>query len=212
MDKSILFNKHFEKFINNDVAVRHYFNKGVVDLKREHPTIFTSMKRSTGIRLINTDPETIQRAKEILFDIYLLKDSQGQGRTLSNEFKVLKDDKLVEIMKDRNLTFNERCEKVNNIIKGVGTDSSKLTYKQIEQYIYRNYSDYKPIPKVKPIPKSEVEDPGKFKEFKTDEVVSILNNNNLSNAQVFKMLHSSFKDKYTETQVRNYVARYRAKN
>lgn len=247
MEKSIYFDKHFEKFINNDIAVRHYFKCKVADLKRDYPTIFTSMKKSTGIKLINDEPETIYKAKEILFDLYLLKQSPGQGRTLSDKFKVLKDDKLVEIMKDRSLTFGERCEKVNrililksagiNIVKDVKESENQLTYKQIEQYIYRNYSDYKCLKvapesesqseEVKIIPESSeesqseevmkngnVNEPkpktkGKFEEFKTDEIVNIINNN--TSKAAFKILYGKFKDKYTETQIRNYIARNKMK-
>lgn len=273
MEKSIYFDKHFEKFINNDVSVRHYFKCKVVDLKRNHPTVFTSMKKSTGIKLVNDEPETINKAKEILYNVYLLKQSAGQGRTLSDNFKVLKDDKLVEIMKDRSLTFGERCEKVNNIIKksyflnqqgdkGVKENENQLTYKQIEQYIYRNYSDYKPI-KVKkfnslenqrylvpesseerlilsdkreenqseiipesseesqesqeikdskptqPEQKQEQKPKDKFKEFKTDEIVKLLEQH--TSKAAFKILYERFKDKYTETQIRNYIARYKMK-
>lgn len=241
MEKSIYFDKHFEKFINNDISIRHYFKCKVADLKRDYPTVFTSIRKTTGIKLVNDEPETINKAKEILYNVYLLKQSQGQGRTLSDNFKVLKDDKLVEIMKDRSLTFGERCEKVNNIVKGVKESENQrtLSYKQIEQYIYRNYSDYKPIkvnlvpesseenkseiipesseesqeikeqPEQKQEPKQEPKTKGKFKEFKTDEIVNIINNN--TSKAAFKILNERFKDKYTETQIRNYIARAKAK-
>lgn len=248
MEKSIYFDKHFEKFINNDISIRHYFKCKVADLKRDYPTVFTSIRKTTGIKLVNNEPETINKAKEILYNVYLLKQSQGQGRTLSDNFKVLKDDKLVEIMKDRSLTFGERCEKVNNIVKGVKESENQktLSYKQIEQYIYRNYSDYKYI-KVKLVPESESqseetkiipesesqsEEPreqpepkqepvkdwkneqpktkGKFKEFKTDEIVKLLEQH--TSKAAFKILNERFKDKYTETQIRNYIARYKMKS
>lgn len=255
MEKSIYFDKHFEKFINNDISIRHYFKCKVADLKRDYPTVFTSIRKTTGIKLVNDEPETINKAKEILYNVYLLKQSPGQGRTLSDNFKVLKDDKLVEIMKDRSLTFGERCEKVNNIVKGVKESENQLTYKQIEQYIYRNYSDYKYV-KVKLVPESEsqseetkiipesseesqevkeqpeqkqepmksgnVNEPvkdwkneqpktkGKFKEFKTDEIVKLLEQH--TSKAAFKILYERFKDKYTETQIRNYIARYKSKN
>lgn len=242
MEKSIYFDKHFEKFINNDISIRHYFKCKVADLKRDYPTVFTSIRKTTGIKLVNDEPETINKAKEILYNVYLLKQSQGQGRTLSDNFKVLKDDKLVEIMKDRSLTFGERCEKVNNIVKGVKESENQLTYKQIEQYIYRNYSDYKYVKtqiipesenqseetkiipessednqevKEEPEPKQElnVNEPktkGKFKEFKTDEIVKLLEQH--TSKAAFKILNERFKDKYTETQIRNYIARYKSKN
>lgn len=256
MEKSIYFDKHFEKFINNDISIRHYFKCKVADLKRDYPTVFTSIRKTTGIKLVNDEPETINKAKEILYNVYLLKQSQGQGRTLSDNFKVLKDDKLVEIMKDRSLTFGERCEKVNNIVKGVKESENQLTYKQIEQYIYRNYSDYKPIkvnlvpesseeskseiipesseesqevkeqssldpqrdkeepePKQEPVKDWKNEQPktkGKFKEFKTDEIVNIINNN--TSKAAFKILNERFKYIYTETQIRNYIARYKMKS
>ena len=244
MENSIYFDKHFEKFINNDTAVRHYFKCKVTDLKRDYPTVFTGFKttdkKSTGIKLINNEPETVNKAKEILYNMYLLKQSPGQGRTISDNFKILKDDKLVEIMKDRSLTFAERCEKVNNIVKGVKESEikQKLTYKQIEQYIYRNYSDYKYIKiPASIVPSSENEDNNyqiipesseneiyhhnnetkqlpdtkktKFKEFKTDEIVNILNSN--TSKQAFRILYDRFKDKYSETQIRNYISRYKAK-
>lgn len=250
MENSIYFDKHFEKFINNDISIRHYFKCKVAELKRDYPTVFTSIRKTTGIKLVNDEPETINKAKEILYNVYLLKQSPGQGRTLSDNFKVLKDDKLVEIMKDRSLTFGERCEKVNNIVKGVKENENQLTYKQIEQYIYRNYSDYKYI-KVKLVPESESqseetkiipesseesqepmkygnvnEQPkeqqepkqepkqesktkGKFKEFKTDEIVKLLEQH--TSKAAFKILYERFKDKYTETQIRNYIARTKAK-
>lgn len=247
------FDKHFEKFINNDISVRHYFKCKVAELKRDYPTIFTSIRKTTGIKLINDEPETINKAKEILYNVYLLKQSPGQGRTLSDNFKVLKDDKLVEIMKDRSLTFGERCEKVNNIIKGVKENENQLTYKQIEQYIYRNYSDYKPIKVKELVPESEnqgdeetkiipesseeilsfsnqreesqeIKEPepkqelnvnkpkakDKFKEFKTDEIIKLLEQN--TSKAAFKILYERFKDKYTETQIRNYIARYKMKS
>lgn len=248
------FDKHFEKFINNDISIRHYFKCKVADLKRDYPTVFTSIRKTTGIKLVNDEPETINKAKEILYNVYLLKQSQGQGRTLSDNFKVLKDDKLVEIMKDRSLTFGERCEKVNNIVKGVKESENQktLSYKQIEQYIYRNYSDYKYVktqiipesseenkseetkiipesseesqeikeePEPKQEPKQEqmksgnVNEPktkGKFKEFKTDEIVNIINNN--TSKAAFKILNERFKNIYTETQIRNYIARYKMKS
>lgn len=230
MEKSIYFDKHFEKFINNDISIRHYFKCKVAELKRDYPTVFTSIRKTTGIKLVNNEPETINKAKEILYNVYLLKQSPGQGRTLSDNFKVLKDDKLVEIMKDRSLTFGERCEKVNNIVKGVKENENQLTYKQIEQYIYRNYSDYKYV-KIQIVPESSEENQneiipessednqeqtqpqtqpepktkGKFKEFKTDEIINIINNN--TSKAAFKILYERFKDKYTETQIRNYIAR-----
>lgn len=263
MEKSIYFDKHFEKFINNDISVRHYFKCKVAELKRDYPTVFTSIRKTTGIKLINDEPETINKAKEILYNVYLLKQSPGQGRTLSDNFKVLKDDKLVEIMKDRSLTFGERCEKVNNIIKGVKENENQLTYKQIEQYIYRNYSDYKYIKegekhlsldpigdKTQIIPESEnqserlsLSDQGdeetkiipesseeikeepepkqklnvnepkakdKFKEFKTNEIIKLLEQH--TSKAAFKILYERFKDKYTETQIRNYIARYKMKS
>lgn len=235
MEKSIYFDKHFEKFINNDISIRHYFKCKVADLKRDYPTVFTSIRKTTGIKLVNDEPETINKAKEILYNVYLLKQSQGQGRTLSDNFKVLKDDKLVEIMKDRSLTFGERCEKVNNIVKGVKESENQktLSYKQIEQYIYRNYSDYKYVKtqiipesenqseiipesseesqeiKEEPEPKQEPKTKGKFKEFKTDEIVNIINNN--TSKAAFKILNERFKNIYTETQIRNYIARAKAK-
>lgn len=252
------FDKHFEKFINNDISIRHYFKCKVADLKRDYPTVFTSIRKTTGIKLVNDEPETINKAKEILYNVYLLKQSQGQGRTLSDNFKVLKDDKLVEIMKDRSLTFGERCEKVNNIVKksyfldpqgdkGVKESENQktLSYKQIEQYIYRNYSDYKyvktqiipesenqseetkiipesseesqeikeePEPKQEQMKSGNINEPktkGKFKEFKTDEIVNIINNN--TSKAAFKILNERFKNIYTETQIRNYIARAKAK-
>lgn len=246
MEKSIYFDKHFEKFINNDISIRHYFKCKVADLKRDYPTVFTSIRKTTGIKLVNDEPETINKAKEILYNVYLLKQSQGQGRTLSDNFKVLKDDKLVEIMKDRSLTFGERCEKVNNIVKGVKESENQLTYKQIEQYIYRNYSDYKyvkvnlvpesseenkrdeiipesseesqeikeePEPKQEPKQEFNVNEPktkGKFKEFKTDEIVKLLEQH--TSKAAFKILNERFKNIYTETQIRNYIARYKMKS
>ena len=249
MENSIYFDKHFEKFINNDISIRHYFKCKVADLKRDYPTVFTSIRKTTGIKLVNDEPETINKAKEILYNVYLLKQSQGQGRTLSDNFKVLKDDKLVEIMKDRSLTFGERCEKVNNIVKGVKENENQLTYKQIEQYIYRNYSDYKPIkvklvpesseenkseiipesseesqenkeepePKQEPVkdwkneqPKQEQKTKGKFKEFKTDEIIKLLEQH--TSKEAFKILNERFKNIYTETQIRNYIARYKMKS
>lgn len=240
MEKSIYFDKHFEKFINNDISIRHYFKCKVADLKRDYPTVFTSIRKTTGIKLVNDEPETINKAKEILYNVYLLKQSPGQGRTLSDNFKVLKDDKLVEIMKDRSLTFGERCEKVNNIVKGVKESENQLTYKQIEQYIYRNYSDYKYVkinlvpesseenkseiipesseesqeikeePEPKQEQKQEQKTKGKFKEFKTDEIVNIINNN--TSKAAFKILNERFKNIYTETQIRNYIARYKMKS
>lgn len=243
MENSIYFDKHFEKFINNDISIRHYFKCKVAELKRDYPTVFTSIRKTTGIKLVNDEPETINKAKEILYNVYLLKQSPGQGRTLSDNFKVLKDDKLVEIMKDRSLTFGERCEKVNNIVKGVKENENQLTYKQIEQYIYRNYSDYKYIktqivpesseenqseiipesseesqevkdskqtqPEPKQEPKQEPKTKGKFKEFKTDEIVKLLEQH--TSKAAFKILYERFKDKYTETQIRNYIARYKMK-
>lgn len=236
MEKSIYFDKHFEKFINNDISIRHYFKCKVAELKKDYPTVFTSIRKTTGIKLVNDEPETINKAKEILYNVYLLKQSQGQGRTLSDNFKVLKDDKLVEIMKDRSLTFGERCEKVNNIVKGVKENENQLTYKQIEQYIYRNYSDYKYIKvnlvpesesqseetkiipesesqseevKEQPEPKQEQKTKGKFKEFKTDEIVKLIEQH--TSKAAFKILNERFKDKYTETQIRNYIARAKAK-
>lgn len=246
MEKSIYFDKHFEKFINNDISIRHYFKCKVADLKRNYPTVFTSIRKTTGIKLVNDEPETINKAKEILYNVYLLKQSQGQGRTLSDNFKVLKDDKLVEIMKDRSLTFGERCEKVNNIVKGVKESENQLTYKQIEQYIYRNYSDYKyvktqiipesseenqseiipesseeikeePEPKQEPKQEpmksgnvNETKTKGKFKEFKTDEIVKLLEQH--TSKAAFKILNERFKNIYTETQIRNYIARYKMKS
>lgn len=240
------FDKHFEKFINNDISIRHYFKCKVADLKRDYPTVFTSIRKTTGIKLVNDEPETINKAKEILYNVYLLKQSQGQGRTLSDNFKVLKDDKLVEIMKDRSLTFGERCEKVNNIVKGVKETENQLTYKQIEQYIYRNYSDYKYVKTMKSgnvnepqiIPESSEENQseiipesseeikeelelkqelkqepktkGKFKEFKTDEIVKLLEQH--TSKVAFKILNERFKNIYTETQIRNYIARYKMKS
>ena len=256
------FDKHFEKFINNDISIRHYFKCKVADLKRDYPTVFTSIRKTTGIKLVNDEPETINKAKEILYNVYLLKQSQGQGRTLSDNFKVLKDDKLVEIMKDRSLTFGERCEKVNNIVKksyfldpqgdkGVKESENQktLSYKQIEQYIYRNYSDYKYVktqiipesseenkseiipesseesqeikeepepkqePKQEPMKSGNVNEPktkGKFKEFKTDEIIKLLEQH--TSKAAFKILNERFKNIYTETQIRNYIARYKMKS
>ena len=67
MDKSIYFNKHFEKFINNDVVVRTYFDINLRDLKAKYSNVFESYERKSGIKLVNDDDETIKQAKIILW-------------------------------------------------------------------------------------------------------------------------------------------------
>ena len=67
--------------------------------------------------------------------------------------------------------------------------------------------------KQEPMKSGNVNEPktkGKFKEFKTDEIVNIINNN--TSKAAFKILNEKFKDIYTETQIRNYIARYKMKS
>ena len=69
-----MFDEHFEKFINNDIKIRKYFNVRIYDLINDYPDIFecNNKKTKTGIRLKNGDNKRYikWKAKKILEDFY----------------------------------------------------------------------------------------------------------------------------------------------
>lgn len=224
MDKSIYFNKHFEKFINNDTIVRTYFNINLRDLKAKHSNIFESYERKSGIKLVNNDAETIKQAKIILWDCYKLKQSKGQGKKTMKAFQVLECKEVEDIAKDTSLKISERAEKIAKLIKkhsfldpqgdkdkAEGESSKPLTLYQIEQYVYRNYGDYK-YDKPK---KVEVIKPKRtrFDILQTDEFNDIIMNNEPNKAYKLIIEHNKNNELgLTNEQIKQYVYRQKYKN
>ena len=64
------FNQLFNEYINNSIEARKHFNIRINKLIQDYPQIFTHYKYSTGIKLVNDLPETIEQAKQILFKHY----------------------------------------------------------------------------------------------------------------------------------------------
>lgn len=216
MDKSIYFNKHFEKFINNDVVVRTYFDINLRDLKSKYNNVFESYERKSGIKLVNNDTETIKQAKIILWEFYKLKQSKGQGKKTMKAFQVLECKEVEDIAKDTSLKISERAEKISKLIKDKGEkaegESSKpLTLYQIEQYVYRNYGDYK-YDKPK---KVEIVKPKRtrFDTLQTDEFNDIIMNNEPNKAYKLIIEHNKNNELgLTNEQIKQYVYRLKYKN
>lgn len=224
-DKSIYFNKHFEKFINNDVVVRTYFDINLRDLKSKYSNVFESYERKSGIKLVNNDAETIKQAKIILWDCYKLKQSKGQGKKTMKAFQVLECKEVENIAKDTSLKISERAEKIAKLIKDkeAENDNQKplksenslgpkaLTLYQIEQYVYRNYGDYK-YDKPKKI---EVVKPKRtrFDTLQTDEFNDIIMNNEPNKAYKLIIEHNKNNELgLTNEQIKQYVYRQKYKN
>ena len=223
-DKSIYFNKHFNKFINNDSIVRTYFDISLRDLKAKYNNIFESYERKSGIKLINNDVETIKQAKIILWQFYKLKQSKGQGKKTMKAFQVLECKEVEDIAKDTSLKISERAEKILNLIKDKqkninvkkqsfpdSSDFKPLTLYQIEQYVYRNYNDYK---YVKP-KKVEIIKPKRtrFDILQTDEFNNIIMNNEPNKAYKIIMEHNQNNELcLTKDQIKQYVYRQKYKN
>ena len=146
------FNKHFEAFINNDSSVRKYFNVKIGELKKNYKHLFKAAKvgnNGISLRTGKTEEENnkiINEAKELLRNYYVFNNLgakqdnliNNQGKTVNDKFKVL--EQYENIMMDTSLKVNERVDKIKESL-----EQSDLTDKQIEQYIYRNYSSYKYI-------------------------------------------------------------------
>ena len=216
MDKSIYFNKHFEKFINNDVVVRTYFDINLRDLKAKYSNVFESYERKSGIKLVNNDAETIKQAKIILWEFYKLKQSKGQGKKTMKAFQVLECKEVEDIAKDTSLKISERAEKIAKLIKDKGDkaeaeNQKPLTLYQIEQYVYRNYGDYK-YDKPK---KVEVVKPKRtrFDTLQTDEFNDIIMNNEPNKAYKLIIEHNKNNELgLTNEQIKQYVYRQKYKN
>lgn len=150
------FNKHFEAFINNDSSVRKYFNVKIGELKKNYKYLFKAAKAGNNgisLRTGKTEEENnkiINEAKELLRNYYVFNNLgikqdnliNNQGKTVNDKFKVL--EQYENIMMDTSLKVNERVDKIKESL-----EQSDLTDKQIEQYIYRNYSSYKYVKPVK---------------------------------------------------------------
>lgn len=216
MDKSIYFNKHFEKFINNDVVVRTYFDINLRDLKAKYSNVFESYERKSGIKLVNNDVETIKQAKIILWEFYKLKQSKGQGKKTMKAFQVLECKEVEDIAKDTSLKISERAEKIAKLIKdketeGEEQDKKPLSLYQIEQYVYRNYGDYK-YDKPK---KVEVVKPKRtrFDTLQTEEFNDIIMNNEPNKAYKLIIEHNKNNELgLTNEQIKQYVYRQKYKN
>lgn len=218
IDKSIYFNKHFNKFINNDSIVRTYFDINLRDLKAKYNNIFESYVKKSGIKLVNNDAETIKQAKIILWEFYKLKQSKGQGKKTMKQFKILECKEVEDIAKDTSLKISERAEKIAKLIKDSqgdkkpeGENVKPLTLYQIEQYVYRNYNDYK---YVKP-KKVEIVKPKRtrFDILQTDEFNNIIMNNEPNKAYKIIMEHNQNNELgLTKEQIKQYVYRQKYKN
>ena len=213
MDKSIYFNKHFEKFINNDTIVRTYFDINLRDLKSKYSNVFVSYERKSGVKLVNNDVETIKQAKIILWDCYKLKQSKGQGKKTMKAFQVLECKEVENIAKDTSLKISERAEKIAKFIKdkAEAENQKPLTLYQIEQYVYRNYGDYK-YDKPK---KVEVVKPKRtrFDILQTDEFNDIIMNNEPNKAYKLIIEHNKNNEiGLTNDQIKQYVYRQKYKN
>lgn len=214
MDKSIYFNKHFNKFINNDVIVRTYFDINLRDLKAKYNNIFESYVKKSGIKLVNNDAETIKQAKIILWEFYKLKQSKGQGKKTMKQFKILECKEVEDIAKDTSLKISERAEKILNLIKDKGEKAEEqkaLTLYQIEQYVYRNYNDYKYVKpkKVKVVKPKRT----RFDILQTDEFNNIIMNNEPNKAYKIIIEHNKNNElNLTNEQIKQYVYRQKYKN
>ena len=219
INKSIYFNKHFEKFINNDAIVRPYFDINLRDLKVKYNNIFKSYERKSGIKLVNNDDETIKQAKIILWNYYKLKQSKGQGKKTMKAFKILECKEVEDIAKDTSLKIGERAENIAKMIdlwnktknQEVNEGVKPLSLYQIEQYVYRNYGDYKYIkPK-----KVEVVKPKRtrFDILQTDEFNDIIMNNEPNKAYKLIIEHNQNNELgLTNEQIKQYIYRQKYKN
>lgn len=221
INKSIYFNKHFEKFINNDAIVRPYFDINLRNLKVKYNNIFKSYEKKSGIKLVNDDDETIKQAKIILWGYYKLKQSKGQGKKTMKAFKILECKEIEDIAKDTSLKIGERAEKIEKLIvlwnktknqdKEVNEGVKPLSLYQIEQYVYRNYGDYK---YVKP-KKVEVVKPKRtrFDILQTDEFNNIIMNNEPNKAYKLIIEHNQNNELgLTNEQIKQYIYRQKYKN
>ena len=115
--------------------------------------------------MIEENNKIINEAKELLRNYYVFNNLgvkqdnliNNQGKTVNDKFKVLKQ--YENIMMDTSLKVNERVDKIKESL-----EQSDLTDKQIEQYIYRNYSSYKyvkPVKKHSSLDQRDKEDPVK---------------------------------------------------
>ena len=213
MDCEKKFDKHFNEFISNDTAVRKFFSCKISELKTEHKDIFKSAKAgNSGIMLVNPDKE--EEAKKILKQYYVFNkdysNSKNQGNKLTDKFKVLCNPEYEAIMKDTTKTFNERIldimDKLNKL------ENNELTSRQVEQYIYRNFSFYKYVKpeKSKPVQiNTNTSNVSKFQIFLNDiELLDYLKTHSVKESLSYiKNKYPS--NEFTDTQIINWINRQR---
>lgn len=213
MDCEKKFDKHFNEFISNDTAVRKFFSCKISELKAEHKDIFKSAKAgNSGIMLVNPDKE--EEAKKILKQYYVFNkdysNSKNQGNKLTDKFKVLCNPEYEAIMKDTTKTFNERIldimDKLNKL------ENNELTSRQVEQYIYRNFSFYKYVKpeKSKPVQiNTNTSNVSKFQIFLNDiELLDYLKTHSVKESlNYIKNKYPS--NEFTDTQIINWINRQR---
>ena len=131
-------------------------------------------------------------------------------------FKILECKEVEDIAKDTSLKISERAEKIKDVIQTNVKQGDKmqsiltLTLYQIEQYVYRNYSDYK-YDKPK---KVEIVKPKrtKFDILQTDEFNNIIDNNKPNEAYKLIIEHNKNNELgLTNQQIKQYVYRQKYK-
>lgn len=227
------YNKHFEAFINNDSSVRKYFNVKIGELKKNYKHLFKAAKvgnNGIALRTGKTDAENdkiINEAKELLRNYYVFNNLgvkqekliNNQGKTVNDKFKVLEQYK--NIMMDTNLKVNERVDKIKESLQS----KTDLTDKQIEQYIYRNYSSYKYIKPVKETPVKEenikeehekvkkvyyVKRPLKFEILLNDDEIMTEIKKNKPGPELVKFIKNKITNlPFDDRQLLNFVHRYK---
>lgn len=132
MSYSEEFNQLFNEYINNSIEARKHFSIRINKLIQDYPQIFTHYKYSTGIKLVNDLPETIEQAKQILSKHYKQVEPKPQKK-----FQFFSDiPELKEIINSDTLSVSNKVDEILNYIASNNLPIT-LTSTQIKQYIYR---------------------------------------------------------------------------
>lgn len=132
MSYSEEFNQLFNEYINNSIEARKHFSIRINKLIQDYPQIFTHHKYSTGIKLVNDLPETIEQAKQILSKHYKQVEPKPQKK-----FQFFSDiPELKEIIDSNDLSVSNKVDEILNYITSNNLPIT-LSSTQIKQYIYR---------------------------------------------------------------------------
>lgn len=132
MSYSEEFNQLFNEYINNSIEARKHFSIRINKLIQDYPQIFTHFKYSTGIKLVNDLPETVEQAKQILSKHY--KQVEPKPQKKFQQFTDIPE--LKEIINSDELSVSNKVDEILNYIASNNLPIT-LTSTQIKQYIYR---------------------------------------------------------------------------